>query len=367
MMRWAVRIPIRWYCLELRTKELAEKEGRGVLSTEECFVVARRLHCDEKSFLAALEFLDKLSSISYFREFLKGVVFSDPQVLVDIISEIVESLHKFTGQPPSGDREAFDGDWRKMRDCGIVTIERLKSFERHRVPDLFTHREVVELFKALLILAVFDESAYFMPCLLQRLPAKELSKQRVGDSSPIAPLVIHFPKGPRSGVFCSLTVFLLSSDNPSPGPWELTKVEEDPDTPRCLYRNCIEFTIPGYPATITLIDSFTFFEIHVLIRPEVYKEFCPELCLLVKDAVLVGVEKAIITLHYSDWDAKLAFFCPCREDASHRADLGDTKQGSWICSRDPLRCGRLEEKYLLWTGACCTCKFTITEVPLPQH
>ncbi len=73
-----VRIPIRWYCLELRTKELAEKEGRGVRSTEECFVVAQRLHFDEKSFLAALVFLDELSSISYFREFLKGVVFSDP-------------------------------------------------------------------------------------------------------------------------------------------------------------------------------------------------------------------------------------------------------------------------------------------------
>ncbi len=69
----------------------------------------------------------------------------------------------------------------------------LKFFERHRVPDLFTHREVAKLFKTLLILAVFDDSAYFMPCL-QRLPTIELSKQRVGDSSPIAPLVIHFPR-----------------------------------------------------------------------------------------------------------------------------------------------------------------------------
>ncbi len=81
-----------------------------------------------------------------------------------------------------------------------------------------------------------------------------------------------------------------------------------------------------------------------------------------KDAVLVRVEKARITLHYSEWDAKPAFFCPCGEGASHRAELSDTKWGSWICSRDPLRCDRLEEKYLLWTGACCQGKFTMTGV-----
>ncbi len=343
-----VRIPIQWYCLELRLKELAEDEGRSVLSKEECFAVARRLHFDEKSFVAALEFLHKLSSISYFRHFLKGVVFSDPQVLVDIVSEIVEALHRFVQVTSSEGQEAFEGDWRKMRDYGIVSIERLKSFKQHRVPGLFTHKEVSELFKALLILAVFDESSYFMPCLLQRLHVTEVANLRVPASSNVAPLLIRFPQGPRCGVFCSLVVCLLSSDNQSPGPWQLTKTAED--APRCLHRNCIEFVIPGYPATVTLIDSFTSFEVHVHIRPELCEEFCSELCPLVRDALLDGLEKARQTLHYSNWEAKLAFFCPCNKGAPHRADLA-TKQGSWICSDDPLQCGRLEDKHRLWVSS----------------
>ncbi len=341
-----VRIPIRWYCLELRIKELAENKERSVLRKDECFSVARRLHFDEKSFVAALEFLHKLSSISYFRQFLKGVVFSDPQVLVDIVSEIVEALHKLTQESSSEGQEVFEGDWRKMRDYGIVTIKRLKSFKQHRVPDLFTYKEVTELFKALLILAVFDESSYFMPCLLKRLHTTEVTKLRERASSNVAPLLIHFPRGPRCGVFCSLVVFLLSSDNQFPGPWELYKTAED-DAPRCLYRNCIEFVVPDYPATITLIDSFSSFEVHVLIPPELCKNFCFELCPLVRDALLDGIEKARQTLHYSNWEAKLAFFCPCNMGDPHRA-VPATKQDRWICSNNQLVCDRLEDKHRLW-------------------
>lgn len=341
-----VKIPIRWYCLELRIQELAESKGRGVLSKDECFSVARRLKFNEKSFLAALEFLDELSSISYFGQILKGVVFADSQVLVDIVNEIVHCLHKLT-DVSSVNQEPFEGDWRKVRDHGIVTIERLKSFKQHRVPNLFTHKEVIELFKALLILADFDESAYFMPCLLRSLHTSQLAEHRVSDSSSVSPLLLHFPKGPRIGVFCSLVVFLLSTDNHSPGPWEVLKVKQV--TPRCLYRNCVEFIVPGYPATITLVDSFASFEVHVNIRPEDCNDFCSELCPLVKKAVLDGIEKARKALHYSDWECQPAFFCPCGEGTLHHAGLAKKR---WICSSDPLRCGRLEEKHLLWTSVC---------------
>ena len=60
-------LPLGWYTLELKLREIAEALGRQVISWKVCFEVARKLHFDEQSFNAALSYLDELNIIYYYQ------------------------------------------------------------------------------------------------------------------------------------------------------------------------------------------------------------------------------------------------------------------------------------------------------------
>ena len=340
-------IPLRWYALELLFNQIAESHGRYVLSRDECFVVAQRLQFDEKSFEAALNYLDGLNIIYYYPKILPNVVFSDPQVLLDKLTELVKYSYELKGDSDPNETKAYSGDCQQFRDHGLVTRKFLacEEFRKHYVPELFTVNELIKLFKDLLILADFNESTYFMPCILENLSGEKLAQYRLPASSLPAPLAIHFPQGPRNGVFCLLMTFLRSSDNLFPYPWELLK---DGNTPSCLYRNCVEFMIPGYPSNIVLIDSFTFFEVHVKnIRSSLWPKIGPRLCDFIRKAVFAGLDKASTTLHYVEIKRKDAFICPCGEGDIHPAILGDG-QSFWICNNNQLKSEELTENQLVW-------------------
>ena len=274
-----VDIPLGWYGLEISLREIAEALGRDVMSRSECFEATRRLQLNEESFDAALEYLDELNVICYYPGILPGVVFCSPQVPVDKLTEVVEASYEL-GRGNMG--MVLTGEWQKFRDHGLVTVEFLsrECFCKHYAAGLFMPADLVKLFRKLLILADFSESELFMPCLLRILDDKDVARHRVSLSSPAAPLVLLFPHsgGPLLGVFCSLMVFLLSADNRLPSAWKLLL---DSSAPACLYRNCVVFTIPRYPGTITLIDSFAFFEVHIEIPTSVAAKVLSKLCLLV--------------------------------------------------------------------------------------
>ena len=267
-----VNIPLGWYGLEISLREMAEALGRDVMSRSECFEAARRLHLSEDSFDAALEYLDELNVMCYYPDILPGVMFCSPQVPVDKLTEVVEASYEL-GRGNMG--MALTGEWQKFRDHGLLTVEFLsrKAFCKHYVAGLFTPADLVKLFRKLLILAEFSESELFMPCLLRILDSKEVARHRATSSSPAAPLVLLFPQsgGPLLGVFCSLMVFLLSPDNHFPSPWKLLL---DSSAPACLYRNCVVFTIPRYPGTITLIDSFAFLKFTSRFQLPLLQGFC---------------------------------------------------------------------------------------------
>jgi len=158
-----VDIPLRWYALEISLREVVEALERSVMSQDECFEAARRLHFDEESFDDALDYLDELNVIFYYRDILCKVVFCDPQVLVDKLSELVKANHQVREGFEKNVRVARTGEWQKFQDHGLVTVEFLaeEAFSKHYVPGLFTPVELVKLFRKLLILGEFSESEYF--------------------------------------------------------------------------------------------------------------------------------------------------------------------------------------------------------------
>ena len=182
-----------------------------------------------------------------------------------------------------------------------------------------------------------------MPCLLQILSSQEIDNCR--SSVATVPLILHFPDGgPRLGIFCSLTVFLLSAANKFPSPWKLAV--NSLGTPVGLRRNCIKFNIEGYPCMITLIDTFSFFEVHVACSDDI----CPQLYIVVRKAMLAGLLEAASTLGYNNSHPEVAFLCSCPREDLHLA----IAEGSyWICSRDPERqtCLTLGNKHKMWLPA----------------
>ena len=339
--------PLRWYGLEIALQEMAEALKRGVMSKEECFAVALRFHFDRASFEAALQHLDQLNVIFYYPNTLPDVVFTDPQVLLDKVTELVRFSYELQNEDADSVIMAKGGEYRKFQDNALVTSDFLASdkFGKHYVPNLFSPFELVKLFRALLIFADFSDTEYFMPCLLRMISPKEVAKHRLDSSAATVPLLLCFCHGgPLLGMFCSLIVYLLSSANQFPSPWKL--VVDRLSTPVCLFRNCVKFTIPEYPGTVTLVDSFFFFEVHVTS----HGNCCSQVCSSVHSALFTGLRKAAANLGYNNSQPRVAFICPCQSEGLHPATVG-AGGAYWKCTRDPEEYGNINKKQQMWLAA----------------
>jgi len=330
-------IPLQWYALELALQAL----GKEVMSKAECFAEACKLHFDTESFEAALQYLHKLNIIFYYPKTLPNVIFTNRQVLLNKVTELVKESYKLRNKESKV--KPCSGESQRFRDHALVTLEFLNSFDTHYIyeSNLFTPHDLVKLFRELLIFAdSTNTDEYFVPCLLQILSNQEVANCK--SSAATVPLILHFPDGgPHLGIFCSLTVFLLSAANQFPSPWKLAV--DSLGTPVCLYRNCIKFMVEGYPCMITLIDTFSFFEVHVACSDNI----CPQLYFVVRKALLAGVREAASTLGYNDSYPNLAFLCSCPRGDLHLA----VAEGSyWICTMDPERqtCYTLGNKHKMW-------------------
>ena len=334
------QLPLQWLGFEIMLEEITLRLERGILSRNECLEIAHRLHIDESALDAALIYLDELSLVFYYPDILPEVIFTNPQVLLDKISELVKVHHdklmKYSGK-----------DWQQFFSHALVKVEFLKQkvFKKHYVSGLFEPEQLAILYQKLLIFADFpEEGKFFVPSLLRMLSNKEVADQRLSLDSVVAPLVLHFPDGPpRRGIFCALVSFFTSIENHFPGPWKLKKPARSV-TPTCLHRNCIQFTVPGFKTAcaITLIDTLLHFEVHFNVKS---KEDAFKFCPVVKQALSAGLRKANLVLGYTNSTPSFALLCPCGEGDPHPATFGDRL---WICSSDGEVGDKLDPNQLLW-------------------
>ena len=257
---------------------------RGVLSRQECFTTAvDKLHFEEDAaeFDAAIQYLDELSVLLHYPNILPGVIFADPQVLLDKVTDLVIAQMSIASMSKAG-----NDHWRKFYKFALVTVEFLSQddFSKHYVPELFEAKHLVHLFKKLLIFATFSDTQLFVPALLRELGLKDVDKHRVVSNPALA---LQFPDGgPRKGIFCSLLCWLVSPENEYLAPWSI--LVDEIKSPFCLYRNCIQFEVSDCPAIVTLIDTYTHFEVHVDVSVECADDLC--LCIFpdVRNAIFKG-------------------------------------------------------------------------------
>ena len=372
-----IKIPIWWYILELLLQELANELGRGVLSRTECLEMAHLLDIKEDSFNAALIYFDELNIVKYSPNILPDVVFIDSQIPLDKVSELVH--HSYLLRRPTS---SLDTEWKHFRDQGVVSVECLKTFDRHYVPGIFSVKHLTQFLKQLLVLAPIprpewvpsskqlpcdgtaEETHFVMPTLLPTLSEDELEKWR-SFSFAAAPLLIKFPKGSRrAGVFCCFIIHLIRHCN-----WNFFLSKEEQ-----MYRNCIRMdsVSKSPPTSVVLIDSNSYIEVHVNASTGIPISEYTGLLPTIKQVILSGIYSACKTLKYDLTKPEFAFYCPHTtpsgnvmvtntvtspsssqpSKSQHTANLSPDRK-YWICDLDTTGTyfGLLEEqKHTIWFG-----------------
>ena len=344
------QIPLRWHALELALQKLMLELGRGVLSKAEGLAVARRFHFDDESFEEALKYLDSLNILFYYKDVLPGIIFCDPQVLLDKVTELVEysyRLHTAACRPV-----AAEGKLRKFRDQGIVTLELLskQEFSRHYVQGLFSPVELLKLFKKLLIVSPITEEEYLMPCLLRVTQEPTV----LAPSSSVPSLLFYFPHSPLLGVFCALVAYLLSHAK-----WKLL-FDASSRSPVKVDRNTVQFEVPGsLPGKITLSDSFsTYFQVSIQLPEKAPRALCSKVCPQIRETILAGLRKASSALHYNNCVPRDAFLClehSTSDTAIAHASVVDSTRTLMTCTLNPDKeCSTLTEEHLVWFNSSDT-------------
>ena len=338
-----MKIPLRWHRLDHLSRKISDCLKRKVLSREEYGKIAKSLNIDNESCKGALEFFNSLNTISYFPKALPNLVFLEPQIFLDLLTELVEK--KYQTDPHNSVHaikpKKYDFQFRNFVQ---VTEELLNEFKEYYHPPLFTSKELRILFEKLLIFGKLGEGKWFVPNILPFMKEEEVEQYRVSKERA---LLIHFPDGgPQNGIFSSTVSFLLSTDNTSPGPWRVLK--DHLCKPKCLKCNIIAFTVGNFPGKVTMIEEWTHFEIHL----ETIHACERELWQHVYTAVFEGIKKAAEIHHYSNSDNVpcATIRCPkqCHGHPSTPHSATIDREGNWMCTKCEEWFGQVSSKTVPW-------------------
>ena len=330
------KMPIAWFGLEVF---LQWSSDDGVLSLVQCQECAKRLHVEGDAFSAALHHLVQHNVFLYYPEVLPQTVFCDPQVVLTKVTELVQYLHKLRNNPDED--VAVEGDLIKFRDHGLVSVELLRNFPKHYKEGLFTPQDLLKLLVSVHAVAVIRDGEYLMPALMPHMGFNHVSQYLHQSTS----LIIRPTQGCiPSGLFCYLLAHLLSPTNLSA--WKVCKKR---NKPLCLYRNCCSFLRNGNIEVITLVDLFSYIEVHV-------SEASNEVCREIRDSVHRGIKSACSMLKYQDVQFDDAFVCAgasCTSDPPHVAVVVPSRSSrgpvyKWKCSIIECQNGDLSEDQLMW-------------------
>ena len=323
------KIPIGWFLLE---QGIIKSSKEGVISRSECLGIAAVLGINAEALTAALEYFDELNIFLHYPSVLSEIVFSEPQVLLDKVTELVHFSYSLRSESPP---VALEGKWLQFRDKGIVKLEMFRDerFSAYYIPDLFTPAHLIKVFQHLLIIAPLSSTEYFMPSLLQMISQEEVNKQLRSQSSSVAHLLVHFPAGcAQNGVFCALVVYLISVSG-----WKFAKGNS-----HRVSRNCVCFQLPGKPVCVTLVDFFTFFEVHIKAPNTMYPELCP----MIRIAIFSGLKAAAESLRYNNSTPVPAFMCTECSSSPHAATIDD--QGCYLTCTISTNFMPLTRKHTVW-------------------
>ena len=320
--------PIAWFGLEVLLHDLAHRKKREVLSFLECKQTAERVHLKNEAFIAALNHFVKCNILLYYSDVLPDVVFCNPQVLLSIITELVQYCYKLLKQP--NPTIPISGNWERFKVYAYLTQKLLDEFPGHYCEGVFSSSDVIKLFISRSIMASVGNGEYLMPALLPECRLGDIQSGLLSGD----PLLIRFKGGCfPNGVFCFLVGYLLNVAR-----WTVCIKDEKP---KCLYSNAVAFSAATFPATISIIDNLSHFAFHVLLPDSE----CPSPHSTVRSFIRQGIMSACEHLGYqcAEEDIVDAVYCShgeCVGEERHLADI--TVAGYAKCCKDETRMKKIK-------------------------
>ena len=313
------KVPLRWLVFHQEVQSLSKKANVVVLTFQQCSQVASRLHMVDDT-AAALKFFSDLNVILYYQDILPNVIFTNPQVLFDIVSNIIKCV-------------AFDSRKRHLSSMfvrankeGIISEELFKKIQSSNIfKGVIEPKDLLNLMVHLKIASKCEnKDEYFMPSLLKGLDAQEVQDVLSRCSDCIAPIALYNEIGwLKCGSFAFLITSLLSSKE-----WTLAEKESELS---CVHSNCIQVCF-NKSCTITMVDNISHIEVHINGDADFAKEACPE----IRRCIMKACDKGL----------RIAFLCPCKHFTERHLAIPKDNSLEYqkvVCSKDANVATKLSE------------------------
>ena len=312
-------VPARWFFFQLELK--SKSNGRRVISLDECLEIGKSIGMPESEVKAALWYFHNLTLYLYFADILPKVVFLDPQVLFDMLSQLIAVSY-------GGDR--YDvATVKNLKDKGIFNRELLDIINLQE--DGFSSDDFLKLMQSLLIISKIPPDAkYFIPCVLDTID--DPFENHPGEN--VEPLFLTWDDQLiPNGLFTALVVFLLELDSS-------TKFKMGSD----IHRNKVVLTCQHFGGTVHLLDQVEWLAI---------RYFGPsENCCSVRSFILNGMKSVVRKF---GWDESLSFaqerfrckIVECTNKSFHFCELCEMKP-ILTCSGSSTTCRADNSRHLCW-------------------
>ena len=312
-------VPARWFFFQLELKSKAK--GRRVISLDECLEIGKSIGMPESEVKAALWYFHNLTLYLYFADILPKVVFLDPQVLFDMLSQLIAVSY-------GGDRYDL-ATIKNLKYKGIFNRELLDIINLQE--EGFSSDHFLKLMQGLLIISKIPPDAkYFIPCVLDTID--DPFENHPGEN--VEPLFLTWDDQLiPNGLFTALVVFLLKLDSS-------TKFKLGSD----IHRNKVVLRCQDFGGTIHLLDQVEWLAI---------RYFGPsDNCCSVRRIVRNGMKSVV---HQFGWDESLSsaqemFQCKimkCAKPSFHLCEVGKTK-ATLTCSGGDITCSADKSRHLSW-------------------
>ena len=298
---FTIKVPIRWFALELQLEKKAEL--RGFVSLEEAIAEGERLKMNGPDVERALKHLHDCTIILYYPEVKPQLVFLKPQVIIDILSHLLVLTYREDRLVRLLAASVTTKEINDIVDYGKFRETLLKRFDKFT--EEFTPRYFINLLNHLHIVAELPKDAttgeeiYFLPCAL---PPYDASTFKVPTST-IKPLHLLWRKkiseititaSVPQGSFHLMIVHLLKQNRYTVMLSSQFK----------QYRNAMALLVsfsPPRKEKVYIVNREKYLEITYIGS----QEYCPVLLELVK----VAVKESIAAINVSCGELCTAFAC----------------------------------------------------------
>ena len=312
-------VPARWFFFQVELK--SKTKGRRIISLDDCVDIGKSVGMEHKEVVAALWYFDNLSIYLHFHGILSHVVFLDPQLLFDMLSQIIAVSY--------GDDRYDDATIKSLKTKGIFKRELLDTMEFEE--DVFSCDDFLKLMEGLLIISkIPNDTRYFIPCVLDIIDNPFES-----NSDAIEPL--YLTSGDElipNGLFTSLVVFLMGRVSPTQ-----FKLVND------VYRNKVVLRCQNFCGALHLLDQ---------VKSLTIRYFGPSRnCFSIRCMIHQGIESIV---HKFGWTNSLAstqegFRCKiegCTNCSFHLCHLISEHEEMLCCDVSNVKCSADKTRQLSW-------------------